>query len=228
LTRLAPAADTAGMDREYNKIAGRSVERIAALSDGLFAIAMTLIVLEIHVPEPHAVTGEAGLWSALGELTPRFVTFLLSFLTLGIFWVGQQTQLNQLVRADRNLAWLHILFLALVSVMPFSTSLLAEFITYKLALLLYWANILALGAALYAASACAARAGLVKTDAPAHFAKAVERRIVTAQALYACGAALCLVSTYWSIGFIVLVQLNYAIDPAQFFRRPKASAPVAE
>ena len=63
--------------------------------------------------------------------------YAMSFLTLGIFWVGQQTQLNHLERADRDLAWLHIWYLAAVALMPFSTRLLAEFIEFRTALLVY-------------------------------------------------------------------------------------------
>jgi uncharacterized membrane protein len=197
----------------YNQIAGRGLERISALSDGLFAIAMTLIVLEIHVPEAAAVHTEHDLWRALVGLSPRVVTYLMSFLTLGIFWVGQQTQLNHFSRTDRNLTWCHLTFLAVVAVMPFSTELLAEFITFRIALLVYWANVLLLGVVLYASWRYASRAGLVKDGTPAEVSQAIKRRIVVAQTLYAVGALLCIVDTYWSIGFIVLVQLNYALAP---------------
>jgi uncharacterized membrane protein len=67
-------------------------------------------------------------------------------MTLGIFRVGQQTQLNHFARADRNLAWIHIAFLCAVCLAPFSTSLLAEYIHYRVALLVYWFNILLLRA----------------------------------------------------------------------------------
>jgi Endosomal/lysosomal potassium channel TMEM175 len=77
----------------YNLIAGKSLERIAALSDGLFAIAMTLIVLDIRVPPGASIHSEADLGRALLALFRRIVMYLVSFLTLGIFWVGQQTQL---------------------------------------------------------------------------------------------------------------------------------------
>jgi len=207
------------MDRLYNRFAGGSLERIAALSDGVFAVAMTLIVLEIHVPGHAEIHSEHALAHALTELLPEFVTYLMSFLTLGIFWVGQQTQLNQFERSDRNLAWIHIVFLAVISVLPFSTSLLAGFITYRVALIVYWLNILALGLLLILSWRCARRAGLVKKDAPATIDRAVMERIVLAQILYAIGAALCLIDTYWSIGFIVLMQMNYAIAPRQFFTR---------
>jgi uncharacterized membrane protein len=122
----------------YNQIAGRGLERLAALSDGLFAFAMTVIVLEIRVPSPAGIHTEAALWQALVALGPRAITWVLSFLTLGIFWVGQQTQLNQFTHTDRDLSWLHLAFLAAVAVTPFSTEFLAEFIGFRLALVAYW------------------------------------------------------------------------------------------
>jgi uncharacterized membrane protein len=97
--------------------------------------------------------------------------------------------------------------------MPFSTALLAEFITYRTALVVYWLNVLLLGAVLFGSWRYALRAGLVKDDTTVDMRSAVERRIVIAQALYALGALLCVVSTYWSIAFIVLVQLNYVLAP---------------
>jgi uncharacterized membrane protein len=197
----------------YHQIAGRRLDRIAALSDGVFAIAMTLMVLEIHVPDPGPIHTEQELGTAFLALGPRLVTYLLSFLTLGIFWNGQQTQLNWFANSDWRLSWLQLVFLAAVALMPFSTSLLAEFITFRLALLVYWANIFLLGLILYVAWEYASRAGLLSTDAGASVGDAIRRRIVVAQALYAFGALLSIFSTYWSIAFIVLVQLNFAIAP---------------
>lgn len=197
----------------YNKIAGQSLERLAALSDGIFAVAMTLLVLDIHAPTISAIHNERELWRGLSEIVPRVVMYLMSFLTLGIFWTGQQTQLNQLSRADRHFSWIHIAFLAAVSLMPFSTGLLAAFITYRLALLIYWINIVLLGMVLYLSWRYAGWAGLIDSETSMEVKCAIERRILIAQALYAFGALLCLVNTYYSITFIVLVQLNYAIAP---------------
>jgi uncharacterized membrane protein len=189
----------------YNRIAGQSVERLAALSDGIFAVAMTLLVLDLHVPLRDAVHDSRGLAAALLTLAPEFVAYLMSFITLGIFWVGQQTQLNHLERSDRSLSWIHLVFLFAVSLMPFSTRLLAEFITYRIALVVYWANILLLGSTLYFTWTCAMG----------------KHRIVVAQSLYAFGALLCVFNTYWSIAFIVAVQLNYAVAP----RWPRRARP---
>jgi uncharacterized membrane protein len=149
----------------------------------------------------------------LVALAPRLLMFGMSFLTLGIFWIGQQTQLNHLERSDRSLTWIHLAFLAVVCLVPFSTSFLAEFIGYRSALLVFWLNILLLGGTLYFTWVCALDLGVVKSDLPEQVPKAIKGRILIAQSLYAFGALLCVFSTYWSIGFIVLVQLYYAIAP---------------
>ena len=197
----------------YNKVASSSLERLAALSDGLFAIAMTLLILEVKVPPHGNVHSDADLWAAICALTPRFVMYGASFLTLGIFWAGQQTQFNHLARTDRDLTWIHIAFLATISIMPFTTSLMGEFLGLRLALVLYWLNILAAGLALYASIAYASRNQLLKEDVTPDIIAALKKRVIIAQALYAVGAALCVFSTLASIAFIVLVQLNYAIAP---------------
>ena len=203
----------------YNRIAGQSAERLAALSDGIFAVAMTLLVLELHTPAARAIHGERGLWHALAGLAPHLLVYMMTFMTLGIFWVGQQTQLNYLDRSDRSLSWIHLVFLFAVTLTPFSTALLAEFIRYRLALVAYWFNILLLGAALYFSWVCAMGTGLVRADMSPDVPVAIKRRIVIAQSLYAFGALLCIISTYLSIAFIVLVQLNYAIAPRMPWRK---------
>jgi uncharacterized membrane protein len=205
------------MPTRYNAIAGQSIERLAALSDGLFAVAMTLLVLDLKVPAAEAIHSERALLGALGDLAPRLLIYLMSFLTLGIFWVGQQTQLNHFSRGDRYLTWIHLAFLFAVTLMPFSTSLMAEMVTLRTALVIYWLNILALGVILFASWRYARRAALIDMDAPSAIDGAVERRIVIAQVLYAIGAALCLVNTYCSIGFIILVQMIYVVGPRRGF-----------
>jgi uncharacterized membrane protein len=199
----------------YNRLAGQGLERLTALSDGVFAFAMTVLVLDIRVPKLDSVTSEHDLWLAILAQAPRFVMYLMSFLTLGIFWVGQQTQLNHIKHSDRDFAWIHIIFLATIGLVPFTTALLAEYITYRTALLVYWFNIVLLGAEIFASWTYAVRRKLVKDDAPKELSRAMYGRVIIAQCLYAFGAALCVFDTYWSIGFIVAVQLYYAFAPFQ-------------
>ncbi|HEU0113041.1 MAG TPA: TMEM175 family protein [Thermomicrobiales bacterium] len=91
------------MQTVYNKIAGQRLERLAGLSDGVFAIAMTLLVLDLHVPAAAALQSDGDLSQALRALLPNLIAYIMSFMTLGIFWVGQQTQLGSFARSDRTL-----------------------------------------------------------------------------------------------------------------------------
>jgi uncharacterized membrane protein len=197
----------------YNRIQGRSLERLAALSDGIFAVAMTLLVLDLHIPTAAQVHSERELLLALGALGPQWIAYLMSFLTLGIFWAGQQTQLNHIGEGTRDLTWIHLGFLFAITLMPLSTRLLAEFITYRLALGIYWLNIFVAGAMLYWSWKHVTRHGLIKPDTSPEVRASICKRVVIAQSLYACGAALCVINTWVSIAVIVLVQLNYAIAP---------------
>ena len=201
------------MPTAYHRIAGTSLERLAALSDGIFAVVMTLLVLDLHVPVVEGLHSETALWHELGRLAPQLLSYLLSFLTLGIFWVGQQTQLNQLARSNRDLTWIYLGFLLAVSLMPFSTGLLAEFITFRIALVLYWLNLLLLGVLLFASRRYAIRAGLLKDDVTPEQLAAGERRIVVYQALYAFCLLVGMISTYAAITLLVLLQLNSAVAP---------------
>src|ERR1700691_5141124 len=203
----------------YNRIQGQSLERLAALSDGIFAVAMTLLVLDLHLPAAAQVNGERELLAALCALGPQWVAYGMSFLTLGIFWAGQQTQLNQFAEGTRDLTWIHLGFLFTITLMPLSTRLLAEFITYRAALGIYWLNILAPGVMLYWSWTLATHAGLIKPDTPSEVRASICRRILIAQSLYAAGAALCFISNWLSLAALVLVQLNYAIAPRLWWQR---------
>ena len=211
------------MRTPYNFIAGQSVERLTALSDGVFAVAMTLLVLDLHVPTTETVeqiiktahqNNEYVLWSQLAPLGFRFIPYLMSFLTLGVFWIAQQTQLNHLIaRSNRHLTWIHIAFLLAVTLIPFSTALLAEFMAYRVALVVYWFNIFLIGLALFGSWHYAMWAGLMRKDVDPAVLYTNRRRNLIAQAFYAFGALLCIFSTYASIAFIFLVQLYFVIAP---------------
>lgn len=203
----------------YNRIQGRNVDRLAALSDGIFAFAMTLLVLDLHLPTTAQVHGEGELLAALAALGPQWITYGMSFLTLGIFWAGQQTQLNHLAEGTRDLTWIHLGFLFAVTLLPLSTRLLTEFFAYRTALGLYWLNIFVLGAMLFWSWSYATRANLVKADTPKEVRASICQRIAIAQSLYAAGAALCFIHTWLSIAAIVLVQLNYALAPRLWWRK---------
>lgn len=183
-----------------------------AISDGVFAIALTLLVLDIKVPVSESIKTEGDLLQALCGLMPRLLSYFLSFMTLGIFWTGQSVQFSNINQYDRHLNWISLFFLLFVSLLPFTTAFLSEHIHFKLSIGLYWLNILALGVMLYIHWNYAYKHNYTVAvgSEKEGINRAVRRRIVIAQTLYLFGALLCFVSTYLSIAVIVLVQLNYA------------------
>jgi uncharacterized membrane protein len=180
---------------------------------------MTLLVLDLHLPTAAQVHSESELVAALCALGPQWITYGMSFLTLGIFWAGQQTQLNHIDEGTRDLTWIHLGFLFAVTLVPLSTRLLAEFIHYRIALGLYWLNIFVLGAMLYWSWTHATHGELIRSDTPEEIRASICRRILIAQSLYAVGALLSFINTWVSIAAIVLVQLNYAIAPRAWWRK---------
>jgi uncharacterized membrane protein len=97
-----------------------TTNRLEAFSDGVFAIAITLLVLELNIP-----TGD-NLWHQLKEEWPSFASFFVSFWVIGIIWVNHHGVVDHLKRADRGVMYLNLLVLLTVVFIPFPTALLAE------------------------------------------------------------------------------------------------------
>lgn len=112
------------------------VHRISGLADGVFSIAMTLLVLELTVPEAsgaHAVLE----WEFLRKL----LVYAMSFVILGTYWIGHAIQFHYVIRADRPLMVRTVMFLMFVSLVPFSTAFLGDHYTSRVAIGFYTANL---------------------------------------------------------------------------------------
>jgi uncharacterized membrane protein len=113
------------MVREYNRNLGehrKFLGRILTFSDGVFAFAITLLILDIKLP---ANTSKADLGSALIALWPNYLAFFLSFVVIGLYWSAHIRLFREIVRYNQNLIWLNLLFLLFIVVIPFSTSVLS-------------------------------------------------------------------------------------------------------
>jgi TMEM175 potassium channel family protein len=108
--------------------------RVLALSDGVFAIIITLLVLEVHVPE---LTQGHSLNEALRELRPSLIAFVISFILAGMYWVGHRDLFALIRRTDRGLVWLNILYLLPLCLLPFGAGLLGRYDQEPVALRIY-------------------------------------------------------------------------------------------
>ena len=99
-----------------------STSRLEAFSDGVFAIAITLLILEISVPD----SGFEDLWGGIADQWPSYLAYATSFITIGGMWMAHHAIFRRLASADGNVMRLNILLLMLVSFLPFPTKLIAE------------------------------------------------------------------------------------------------------
>lgn len=127
---------------------GLAKNRIEALADGIFAVAMTLLVLDIKSPENREFETAADLVNYLVALEHSFAMYVISFFVLAIFWISHHLLFHFVRHVDRRLLWLNVGFLLLVTFVPFSTDLLGDHGHLMLPVLVYGANLLALGSLL--------------------------------------------------------------------------------
>jgi uncharacterized membrane protein len=118
-----------------------TADRQKTLADGVFAIVMTLLVLELAIPEIHDGTNRE-LTQALEAMWPKFLAYTLSFMILGVFWLIHHFLFDNIAYYDSRLAWLNTLFLLFVALVPFTTSLLGEYLMEKTPTILYGIQLL--------------------------------------------------------------------------------------
>jgi len=134
------------MERQIGNATGSliSPERLKTLADGVFAIVMTLLVLELSVPVAKEMGSNSDLLHQLGEMLPEFLIYALSFMIVGIFWVIHHSVFSVIRMYDTTLVWLNILFLMFVSLIPFSTALIGKNGFITVTAVLYGLNMLLL------------------------------------------------------------------------------------
>jgi len=168
---------------EDDEAAEEGIGRILALSDGVFAIALTLLILEIAVP---ATTTNADLPKALLALWPRYLAYLVSFVVIARFWGTHRLAFRLIGRDDPMLVWLNLLMLLFVSFLPFPTAVLGQHFGSPAAAVLYATSVTlaAIASAAYWWYA-SGRGGLLRPDAPRAQVRALRARSVSIPVFFA-------------------------------------------
>jgi uncharacterized membrane protein len=185
--------------------------RLEAFSDGVFAIAATLLVLEIKVPH---VDGHS-LWHALGDQWPSYAAYAVSFFTIGIIWVNHHAQYDRIRALDRNLLFLNLLLLFWVAFIPFPTALVAEQLrsgstaSQHTAAAVYAVVLLVMGFAFFLAWLYAARARLLPDDLTSADVRALLLRNFAGQIGYVAALGVAFLSAGVSLAICGLVAAYY-------------------
>jgi uncharacterized membrane protein len=161
---------------------GLSPARIETLVDGVFAIAMTILVLELHAPEPaHAL----DLGASLVHLWPKVASYAVSFVILGTLWIGHHYQFHYIRRSNRALLWINLVFLLFVSFLPFATALVGSFPRDRVAVLVYGGTLMGAGSCLAGQWGYASWGGrLLGPEASAGVVRALRARVLAGTIVY--------------------------------------------
>jgi uncharacterized membrane protein len=182
---------------------------MAALSDGVFAIAITLLVLGLQIPNS---LPEGGLITLVPAFLPKLAGHVVTFAILGIYWVGHHNMFLHIKRHDRALLWLNNLFLLFVAAMPFPTGLVVQYGSDRLAVIVYAGTLVCAGLSLELIWRYATHhRQLVAHDLDPELVSFVHRRVLLAPAIYLVAIALSFVSLTAAKLLFVLVAVAYIV-----------------
>jgi TMEM175 potassium channel family protein len=197
-------------------VEAKETGRIEAFSDGVFAIAVTLLVLELKVPQLAEDAANAELWSALLSHWPSYAAYLVSFTTILIVWVNHHRLFNIIQRSDSRFLFLNGLLLLVVTTIPFPTALLAEFLqkpSASVACAIYSGTFVLLALAFNAFWRYAAyRNRLLTRTVTTEQVAAISRSLLFGPITYFVAFVLAFVNVYASFGLCMLLAIYWAVS----------------
>jgi uncharacterized membrane protein len=203
-----------------------TTSRLEAFSDGVLAIAITLLVIEIRPPEVHE--GET-LAHALWAQWPSYVAYLVSFLTIGVIWLNHHRVFEQVARVDGPLLLLNLNLLLWTALIPFPTAVVAEHLqgpgeAARTASALYSGVLLGMSLAFGALFAWLTHTDrLLRRLPPPGVVRAARRRFMVGLVVYAAALVLSWVSAPLAVALCGLMALYYAFDQASVPAEPEPS-----
>src|SRR6266545_6102112 len=193
-------------------------QRIEAFSDGVFAIAITLLIIEISVPH---VTGEGSLAAALGDLWPSYGAYVLSFVMIGIYWVNHHSLFRLFVRTDHFFLMLNVFFLMAIAFLPFPTAVLGEYLNDSVerdsAVRLYSLGLLLPAFGWIVVWLYANARGLVDERLAPEYVRFLTVQYLLSNVLYAGALMLSFLDAWVALALVTGLTLLYMLPP----RRPR-------
>lgn len=188
-------------------------DRLKAFSDGVFAVAITLLALGLSVAGP----GHGSLAQQLGHHWPQFVAYLISFLTIGIIWVNHHALVRNIAKVDRVLLFLNLFLLLFVVLIPFATSTMATYLSQpgfdsSVAMALYAAVFECMAIAFGFLFAWTLREGRTYQPVPPDARRAAAARFLAGNVPYLAAIGIAFVSPPISLGLIVAAAVYYVFE----------------
>ena len=180
--------------------------RMEALIDGIFAIAMTLLVLSIGVPHISGQISNVTIQQSLYTIISPFFSFVLSFILLAMFWVANHRQLHYIKHVDDVYLWINIIWLLFIVTVPFSTDLTGTYGGYAISQIIFNLNLLGIAFFLYLSWYYATKKGLVSKKINKQKSESIKRTCILFLGVSSIAIILSFLTPTWS-GMIYLILL---------------------
>jgi uncharacterized membrane protein len=189
--------------------------RLETFSDGVFAIAATLLILDVKLPAGNSVThGLLHIW-------PSYAAYGISFLTIGIMWINHHTVFRQIDRVDRTFLTISVVFLMVIAFVPFPTRVLADHLHHDAtAAAFFYGLTMTAMACMYACLWFYAAAGrrLIAADADQRVVSGISRSYLPGVPFYALAAASAFLSSWLALALFAGIALFYVVESSLFGR----------
>lgn len=200
------------MSQEDLSVAGLGKSRIEALSDGIFATVMTVLVLSLTVPLISGGSRSSELLVYLTSLLPNVAGYIVSFVVVGGYWVGHHVVFHFVKRTNRILLWLNMMLLLCVGFIPFSTALIGRYPFVQIPVIIYGGNLTAASLSLYTVSwYCTSNRRMVDKNLSQHVVNLAARRILMGPLVYSVAILLSFVDTRISLVLYAITPIYYVI-----------------
>ncbi len=198
--------------REKRLERGLTTTRIEALSDGVFAIVLTLMVFQIRVPDIPVDVAQTQPWPRLMHQAPEFYSYAVSFILVGIYWVAHHNMYHLVKRSTRPLLWMNLVFLMFVGFIPYSVALVGRYSDVRRIMILYGVHLMIISGMLYMKWWYVTRKhNLLVAPLSAEFIRSVDIKILTAPAVCVLAIAASFYSVRWSYFLYVLTIVLYLL-----------------
>jgi len=202
------------------------VERLTFLTDGLFAIVMTLTVLALDVPEIPSAQVASELPEAVWDQWPIFMSYVITFLVLGFYWVAHHAMYRYILYLDRPLIWLNLICLMFIAVLPFTTELHGDYPGDFFTILVYGGNLMLISLLFSAQWSYVGRhEGQLDPRADALYRRRVGNRSLVTTASFGLGILLALINPYLAVPMWSLTPLWQGLLRRLDARRPSSGEP---
>lgn len=216
-------------EREFEQFEhrGHNLSRLIGLTDGICATALTLLVLNLDIPELVDAASDPALWQAIVDMYPKLLSYFLTFWVVGAYWIAHHWDFEHIIRYDRRLLWFNLMFLVCIGMLPFTTGVIGDHHANRLVWIIYAVNMVLTGLTLTGLWGYAMSNGLVDPRVGRRLARYITFRSLIVPAVFALSIGAAFLSIHVAIFTPFLISVAQGMFKRVYFgAEAKSQTPI--